>query len=95
MEGYTIFLQLIAQGCGNLAREEHLLLGELLLRFFILYYAILDKHNYYRLFLKIGNYYYCLLFFLRFAVTFGLMVLLERKSSTTSCLQVPAFFISG
>ena len=25
MEGHSFFLQLIAQGCGNLAREEHLL----------------------------------------------------------------------
>ena len=55
MEGLFFFLQLIAQGCGNLAREEHLLPGELLLRFFILYYAILDKHNYYIVFGKIGN----------------------------------------
>ena len=55
MEGYTIFLQLIAQGCGNLAKEEHLLSRELLLRFFIPCYAILDKHDYYRLFNKNSN----------------------------------------
>ena len=50
MEGYLIFLQLIVQGCGNLAREEHLLLRELLPRYFILFYAILDKQNNYRVF---------------------------------------------
>ena len=52
MEGHNFFLQLIAQGCGNLAKEEHLLYRELLLRYFIPYYAILDKHDYYRLFIK-------------------------------------------
>ena len=50
MEGLFFFLQLIVQGCGNLAREEHLLLRELLSRFCILYYAIRDKHKYYRVF---------------------------------------------
>ena len=50
MEGLFFFLHLIAQGCGNLAREEHLLVRELLSRFFILCYVILDKHNYYRIF---------------------------------------------
>ena len=55
MEGHSFFLQLIAQGCGNLAKEEHLLYRELLLRYFIPCYAILDKQKYYRLFLKIGN----------------------------------------
>ena len=48
MEGFTIFLRLIAQGCGNLAREEHLLLRELLLRYSIPLTAILDKQNYYK-----------------------------------------------
>ena len=48
MEGLFFFLQLIVQGCGNLAREEHLLLRELLSRSFILFYAIRDKHNYYK-----------------------------------------------
>ena len=57
MEGYFLFLQLIVQGCGNLAREEHLLLRELLSRYFILYYAIRDKQNYYRVFdYQINNY---------------------------------------
>ena len=57
MEGLSFFLQLIVQGCGNLAREEHLLLRELLPRYYILYYAILDKQNYYRVFdYKINNY---------------------------------------
>ena len=55
MEGRSFFLQLIAQGCGNLAREEHLLRGELLSRYYILYYAILDKHNYYKVFLRNSN----------------------------------------
>ena len=50
MEGLFFFLQLIVQGCGNLAREEHLLLRELLSRYFVLYYAIRDKQNYYRVF---------------------------------------------
>ena len=57
MEGYCYFLQLIVQGCGNLAREEHLLLRELLSRSCILYYAIRDKQNYYRVFdFLINNY---------------------------------------
>lgn len=55
MEGHSFFLQLIAQGCGNLAKEEHLLYRELLLRYFIPYYAILDKQNYYRVFLRNSN----------------------------------------
>ena len=55
MEGHSFFLQLIAQGCGNLAKEEHLLYRELLLRYFIPYYAILDKHNYYRVFQRNSN----------------------------------------
>ena len=50
MEGLSFFLQLIVQGCGNLAREEHLLSRELLPRYYILYYAIRDKQNYYRVF---------------------------------------------
>ncbi len=55
MEGRSFFLQLIAQGCGNLAKEEHLLYRELLLRYFIPCYAILDKQNYYRVFLRNSN----------------------------------------
>ena len=55
MEGHSFFLQLIAQGCGNLAKEEHLLYRELLLRYFIPCYAILDKHNYYRVFQRNSN----------------------------------------
>ena len=89
MEGSFFFLQLIAQGCGNLAREEHLLPGELLLRFFILYYAILDKHNYYRLFLKIGNNNLVL------HRTFGLMCLagLNYGATLTSCLRASSYFL--